>query len=49
MFLIDTDVLSALQRRARHPGAVRWLEAQRPADLYLSRDRDSAGRRLWKA
>ena len=36
MFLIDTDVLSALRRRERHPGAVRWLEAQRTADLYLS-------------
>lgn len=36
MFLIDTDVLSALRRRVRHPEAVRWLEAQRTADLYLS-------------
>ena len=36
MFLIDTDVLSALRRRERHPEAVRWLEAQRTADLYLS-------------
>ena len=30
MFLIDTDVLSALRRRERHPEAVGWLEA--PAD-----------------
>lgn len=36
MFLIDTDVLSALRRRERHPEVVRWLEAQRTADLYLS-------------
>ena len=36
MFLIDTDVLSAMRRRERHPEAVRWLEAQRTADLYLS-------------
>ncbi len=36
MFLIDTDVLSALRRRDRHPEMVRWLQAQRTADLYLS-------------
>ena len=36
MFLIDTDVLSALRRRERHPEVVRWLEAQRTAGLYLS-------------
>ncbi|MDE2932749.1 MAG: type II toxin-antitoxin system VapC family toxin [Chloroflexota bacterium] len=36
MFLIDTDVLSALRRGERHPGAARWLRAQRTADLYLS-------------
>lgn len=36
MFLLDTDVLSALRRRERHPVAARWLEAQRTADLYLS-------------
>ena len=36
MFLIDTDVLSALRRRDRHPELVRWLQAQRTADLYLS-------------
>lgn len=36
MFLIDTDVLSALRRRERHPAVVRWLEAQRTTDLYLS-------------
>ena len=36
MFLLDTDVLSALRRRERNPGTVRWVEAQRTADLYLS-------------
>ena len=36
MFLLDTDVLSALRRRERHPEAARWLAAQRIADLYLS-------------
>ena len=36
MFLIDTDVLSALRRRERHPGVVQWLEAQNTSDLYLS-------------
>ncbi len=36
MFLIDTDVLSALRRRDRHPELVRWLQAQRTTDLYLS-------------
>ena len=36
MFLLDTDVLSALRRRERNPDTVLWLEAQRTADLYLS-------------
>ena len=36
MFLLDTDVISALRRRERNPGAVRWVEAQRTADLHLS-------------
>lgn len=36
MFLIDTDVLSALRRRERNPEAVRWLEAQRTSDMYIS-------------
>ena len=36
MFLLDTDVLSALRRRDRHPDVVRWLETQRAMDLYLS-------------
>ena len=36
MYLIDTDVLSALRRRERHPEAAAWLANQRTTDLYLS-------------
>lgn len=36
MFLIDTDVLSALRRQERNPAIVQWLSDQRMADLYLS-------------
>ena len=36
MYLLDTDVLSALRRRQQNPAVVRWLEAQRTSDLYLS-------------
>ena len=36
MFLMDTDILSALRRCHRHPDAVRWLDAQRTVDLHLS-------------
>ena len=36
MYLIDTDVLSALRRRERHPAVVRWVSEQRPGDLHLS-------------
>ena len=36
MFLLDTDVLSALRRRERNLGIARWVEKQRTADLYLS-------------
>ena len=36
MFLIDTDVLSALRRRERYPQVARWMSRQRAADLYLS-------------
>lgn len=36
MFLIDTDVLSALRRRERNPDIVRWISNQRSTDLYLS-------------
>ena len=36
MFLLDTDVLSALRRRERNPQAVRWVQGQRTTDLYIS-------------
>lgn len=36
MFLLDTNVLSAVRRRERHPALVQWIEAQRTSDLYLS-------------
>ena len=36
MYLIDTDILSALRRRKRSPEIVTWISTQRMADLYLS-------------
>ena len=36
MYLLDTDVLSALRRRERDPAVARWLQSQRTSDLYLS-------------
>ena len=36
MFLLDTDVLSALRRRERQPQIVDWLDRQPTTDLYLS-------------
>ena len=36
MYLIDTDVLSALRRRDRNPGIVRWVEDRRTTDLHIS-------------
>ena len=36
MFLIDTDVMSALRRRERNPSIVRWVEGQRTTDLHIS-------------
>ena len=36
MFLIATDVLSALRRRERSPQIARWMSRQREGDLYLS-------------
>ena len=35
MFLLDTDVLSALRRRDRNPETVRWMESQRTSDMYI--------------
>ena len=36
MFLIGTDVLSALRKRQRNPHVVQWMLDQRMTDLYLS-------------
>ena len=36
MFLIDTDVLSALRRRERNPAVAEWISGQRTTDLHLS-------------
>lgn len=36
MYLLDTNVLSALRRPDRHPGPTVWLRDQRPSDMYLS-------------
>ena len=36
MFLLDTDVLSALRRRERNPQVARWVENQRTVDLHIS-------------
>ena len=36
MYLLDTDVVSALRRPERHPAPSQWLESQRVSDIYLS-------------
>ena len=36
MFLIHTDVLSALHRRERHDRIVQWMSSQRDVDIHLS-------------
>ena len=36
MFLMDTNVVSALRRPDRHPAPTLWLQAQRASDVYLS-------------
>ncbi len=36
MFLMDTDMVSALRRPERNPDPTRWLEAQQASDVYLS-------------
>lgn len=36
MYLLDTNVVSALRRPDRHPGPTHWLKRQRPSDVYLS-------------
>ena len=36
MYLLDTNILSALRRSERNPDVGRWVESQRNTDLYLS-------------
>ena len=36
MFLLDTDVISALRRVDRHPGVAAWLGRQRATDVFVS-------------
>ena len=36
MFLLDTDVLSALAKRRRDPHVERWLARRRDDELFLS-------------
>jgi len=36
MYLLDTNVVSALRRLERNPEVGQWVESQRTADLYLS-------------
>ncbi len=36
MYLLDTNVISALRRPDRHPAPASWLEAQRVSDTYIS-------------
>ncbi len=36
MYLVDTDVVSALRRPDRHPGPTLWLRRQRASDVYIS-------------
>jgi toxin FitB len=36
MFLVDTDVLSALAKRQLHPNVEAWIARQRTADLFVS-------------
>lgn len=36
MFLVDTDVLSALAKRQRHPNVEAWIARQRTSDLFVS-------------
>ena len=36
MYLLDTNVVSALRRPERHPAPISWLKGQRASDVYLS-------------
>ena len=35
-YLLDTVVVSELMKRSKHPGVMRWLDAQEPGWLFLS-------------
>ena len=36
MYLLDTVVISELNKRRRNAGVMQWFERQRPADLFIS-------------
>ena len=36
MYLLDTNVVSALRRPERNPAVSQWLLGQSPDDLYIS-------------
>jgi predicted nucleic acid-binding protein len=36
MYLLDTVVVSELNKRRRNVGVMQWFERQRPADLFIS-------------
>lgn len=36
MYLLDTNVVSALRRPDRHPAPTSWLKSQRASDVYIS-------------
>ena len=36
MYLLDTVVVSELNKRRRNVGVMEWFEGQRPADLFIS-------------
>lgn len=36
MYLLDTNVLSALRRPDRNPGTAAWLQSQRDSEVFLS-------------
>ncbi|MCY4040622.1 MAG: type II toxin-antitoxin system VapC family toxin [Gammaproteobacteria bacterium] len=36
MYIIDTDILSALREKRRDARIERWIESRRPSDLFLS-------------
>ena len=36
MYLLDTNVVSALRRPDRHPAPTLWLKDQRASDVYIN-------------